>query len=425
MGYYECSSSHHQFIQCVLYYLFAFCIQRGSSFIKHKDLRILQNGTGNGNTLTLSAGKDNPPVTGHGFQSLRKILNEIFRIGRPDGFPDFFFCSIQTSIQDVIPDSCVKQHSILRYHPDKVTKRAQGYVPDIHTIDAYGTAGNIIETGKDIGHCGLPRARRSYQGNGFPWISRKVKIGKYRMSLYIVKGYMVKLYYPLGNLQIWRIWLFHNFRLGIQNGKYTVSSSQGFLNVTYSFRHTFYRIGQIDGVHKEGNQFPAGHNAINDGYPSVPDNGCYRKGREKFHKRSHLALLPDGPYRSLEIGFIHLIKPLDFKIRTVKTADNPDTLNSFLQHGCYISQPFLHGTPAVVQLSSKETNRTGNQRNNDQAQYSQFPLKINHGHKGADKYGAFLYKGHKIIYNGRLQSRYIIGKITHDFTGSSAVIICH
>ena len=76
-----------------------------------------------------------------------------------------------------------------------------------------------------------------------------------------------------------------------------------------------------------------------------------------------------------------------------------------------------------MELATEEFNGIGNDRHNEKAQRRQFPLEINHGHKGADENHTFLHHQDEIIHDGSLQRRDVVGEITHDFPGAAAVVV--
>ena len=63
MGNNERGASYHQPVESCLNYLLAFCIQRAGCLIQYENLRILQDCSGNSQTLTLTAGNIYTPLT--------------------------------------------------------------------------------------------------------------------------------------------------------------------------------------------------------------------------------------------------------------------------------------------------------------------------------------------------------------------------
>src|SRR5690349_15868457 len=86
MSYNKAGSSLQHLLNCLLNYLFSFCVYRGGSLIQNKDPRICQNCSRQRNQLFLSRGK---PITAFPyfsiisrFQSDDKIM-AIYKLCRP------------------------------------------------------------------------------------------------------------------------------------------------------------------------------------------------------------------------------------------------------------------------------------------------------------------------------------------------------
>ena len=214
-----------------------------------------------------------------------------------------------------------------------------------------------------------------------------------------------------------------HFRLFVKDGKDAVSSCQRFLDVAEAFCQSSCRVGQVDGINQECNQFAGGHNAVDDGYAAVPDDGADCNRREEFNERCHLALLADSTDSRLEAALVDFAETAFFKVAAVKASYDTHALDRFLQHARHVSQSFLYGTAARVELLAEELDGEGYERNNDKTENRQFPLEVDHGSKGPDEDCPFLHHLDEVIDDGCLESGNIVRQITHDIARSSAVVV--
>jgi len=117
------SSVPHQVTQRQLHEALGLVIQRRRGFIEDEQRGIAENGAGNRQSLTLTAGKFNPLFTYQRLISLWESLDKIVRIGQPRGLHNLFLCGLLSSECDVIADRVVEQHDILRDNSDVRTER--------------------------------------------------------------------------------------------------------------------------------------------------------------------------------------------------------------------------------------------------------------------------------------------------------------
>src|SRR5215217_7724352 len=67
---------HHP-LESLLYKPLGFGIKRGGGFVQQKNSGVLENGPGDGNTLSLPAGQINPFFSYHGLITVRKTCDEL------------------------------------------------------------------------------------------------------------------------------------------------------------------------------------------------------------------------------------------------------------------------------------------------------------------------------------------------------------
>ena len=81
-------SAFHQMFECILHQPLAFGVERAGRLVKQQDRRIAQQGTGNGDALSLPARKPRATLTQIGIKPLWQIAQEITCIGLLGCSPD-------------------------------------------------------------------------------------------------------------------------------------------------------------------------------------------------------------------------------------------------------------------------------------------------------------------------------------------------
>ena len=419
----EGGTADHEFVERILHDLFALRIERGSRFVEDEDLRILQDRSCDGDALALTAGEDETAIADLGIDAARQAMNEFLCIRGPNGIPDLFIRRIQTAIENIFFDGGIEEECILRHKADVVTKGADCHIPDVDAIDVDGSACHVIETRKQVGNGRLAGTGWADDGDGLSGFGDEIQIRQYRIVFFVGKSHMTRFDTALCDFDRLGTVFILDFRLFIKNRKDAIRCGQRLLDITEAFCQTAGRIGQVDGVNQEGNEFTGGHHAFNDGDTAIPDDGADRNSGEEFDKRSHLALLADGAHRRLEAGFIDVIEAFFFEVAAIEAAHDAHALNGFLKHGRHISQSFLHVAAARVELSPKEFDRVRNERYDHKAEHRQFPLQVNHGNERTNENRAFLHQLDEIIHDGCLQRRNVIRQVTHDVPGAATVIV--
>ena len=85
------TATAHQLIQCGLDVALGLGIEGRSGLVEDQDRRILQNGTGDGQSLALTARQLDAVFADHGVQTIRQRINEFQRVCRFGCSADFFF----------------------------------------------------------------------------------------------------------------------------------------------------------------------------------------------------------------------------------------------------------------------------------------------------------------------------------------------
>ena len=113
---------------------FGFVVQRAGGFVQKQDGGIFQNGAGNGDALTLTAGELIAVCAYRLVQAVWRTFNQVFQIRGFEGCQYFFFSGIGTAVTDVFQKSIVKQENILGNKGELGAQIVEFDVFDIHII---------------------------------------------------------------------------------------------------------------------------------------------------------------------------------------------------------------------------------------------------------------------------------------------------
>ena len=88
---------------------FASGIKHGGRFIQHKDRRVFEQGTGQGDALALASRKANSVITDQSVIILRQSDNEFVSLGEARGLLDLVACGVHLSETDVVADTAIEE----------------------------------------------------------------------------------------------------------------------------------------------------------------------------------------------------------------------------------------------------------------------------------------------------------------------------
>jgi hypothetical protein len=140
----------HEPVQGCLHYAFRLGIQGAGGFVEDEDGGIFQDGTGDGKTLTLAAGKGDAAFADKSVITPRLFHDEIMGVGGARGGNDFLVGRVGPANKDVVADGVIEQHDFLRDHGDLPAQVVCGYLTDIHAIDPHRTLLGVEKPEQEI-----------------------------------------------------------------------------------------------------------------------------------------------------------------------------------------------------------------------------------------------------------------------------------
>ena len=136
----------HEVVDGLLDYAFRLIVESRGCFVKNNDRGVLEEGTGNSDSLFLTAGKEHATFTDGGVHTIFQRGYKLSKTGAFQSQRNFLVGSIWLSQKDILLNSPFKQKIILKHHSNMLAQIVQTEITDIHTIYGNAAGGNIIES---------------------------------------------------------------------------------------------------------------------------------------------------------------------------------------------------------------------------------------------------------------------------------------
>lgn len=141
--------------QRLLHRPFALIVERAGRLVEDQNLRILEEGAGDGDALALAARKLDAALADIGIIALGQSDDEVVRIGGPGRRFQFGIAGVGPAVAQVVRYGAGKKLDILLHHPDMAPERGQCHIADIGTVDADRPGLDIIEARYECAQCAL------------------------------------------------------------------------------------------------------------------------------------------------------------------------------------------------------------------------------------------------------------------------------
>jgi len=137
--------------------LLGFGVQRRSGFIKHQNRRVLEQCSGNRNALLLATRKLETPFAHLGVIAIRQRFYELMQVRRFGGGNHLVTRGRWVAVQNVVIQTVVKQHRILRHNRNATAQAVLINLADIDAVHQNAAARHIIKAIDQTGQRRLAR----------------------------------------------------------------------------------------------------------------------------------------------------------------------------------------------------------------------------------------------------------------------------
>ena len=145
-------------VERCLNFAFGAAVECAGGFIEDQDWGIFEQRAGDGNALLFAARQFQPALADLGGIAFRQRYDEVVDRSATRSSFDFVLVRTLAAIADVVTDTLVEQHRVLRHNTDACAQRALGDVANILTVEQYLPAGHIIESVQQPGDRRFARA---------------------------------------------------------------------------------------------------------------------------------------------------------------------------------------------------------------------------------------------------------------------------
>ena len=148
-------------VESCLNFAFGAAVECAGGFIEDQDWGIFEQSTGDSDALLFATRQFQPAFADLCGIAFWQRSDEVVDRCAACRSLDFLLPGTLTAIADIVTDTLVEQHRVLRHDTDIRAQRALGDVANILTVEQYLPAGHIIESVQQPCDCRFARARRS------------------------------------------------------------------------------------------------------------------------------------------------------------------------------------------------------------------------------------------------------------------------
>ena len=289
-------------------------VQGGGGFVQDQDGGILQEDSGDGYTLLLSAGQQSTALTDIGVKLVGHRHDIVIDLRPLGSLHHLFHGSAGAAVADILENGVGKQKHILLHDANVLVDGVLGHIPDILAVDGDGAAGDLVEPGNQLAQGGLAAAGGTDDGDGLAGLHIQADAVEHIQVAIVGEDHVADLDIALHIGQGLGIGLVLDGGLGahdIDKPGQTCHAVGEHLGEGGQLPDGAGESGNIQG---EGDQVHIVHLALHDQETAVADDDDIQAGEEEFHgaeEPAHgLVEFPLGGLEDLiggvEAGLLHL-----------------------------------------------------------------------------------------------------------------------
>ena len=143
-------------------------VQRGEAVVKEVEVRLPEDGPGDGQTLPLSAG-DVGAAGGHvGVKAEFLLLHEVQRLGHLQRVVGLRLGGVRLAPPEVVQNGPGEEESLLGHDADVLSQLLLPVVPDVAAVDQHGALRGVVVAGNQVQQRALARACAADDGQSLP-----------------------------------------------------------------------------------------------------------------------------------------------------------------------------------------------------------------------------------------------------------------
>ena len=172
----------HQVTQRVVDRLFGRRIHRRGGIVEDQDPRIGEDGSGQGDPLTLAARQREPTFADDGVVTVGQRVDERLGTTGASRGAYFFVGCVGFGVGDVGADRVREEERIFEHDSDLAAKRGEGDVTHVDPVDQYPALRHVVEAGQQRGDRGLARSAGSDERDDLAGLDVQVELIEHRRA---------------------------------------------------------------------------------------------------------------------------------------------------------------------------------------------------------------------------------------------------
>src|SRR5215469_9204165 len=167
--------------------LFRRSVQVAGGLVKYENRRITQDRPGDRNALLLPARQRFAPLGNKTVISVRKVLDELVRVGQPRRGANLLVAGAGPTKGNVFTNRAAEEQGVLQNQADLFTQRKQRVVPDVFAIDANRSVDGVVKARNEAYQGTLAGSRSPHDSNPLARNQRKVNVAEHRSPGLVLK----------------------------------------------------------------------------------------------------------------------------------------------------------------------------------------------------------------------------------------------
>ena len=219
----------------------AFRIEGRGGLVEDEDRRILQDGTGDADTLALTTRESSATIADVRIESVFALRNEVVGVGYLRGLLYLLLSGIVHAKRDVVPERVVEEDGLLIHVAYQLTQVVYAQILHVDAVNQHLALLHIVVAWNEVYHRRLSAAALTYQRNGLSLGNHQVDVLQHPL-LSISEAYVLKLYLVLETLDVLGVSNLLNRVLRHQNLVHALHRGQSLGNAVTSLREVLQRI---------------------------------------------------------------------------------------------------------------------------------------------------------------------------------------
>ena len=151
-------------------------VDRGGGVVEDQNLRLLQDRTGDAETLLLTTGDVGTALGDEGVVLVREGLDELVRLGELTCGDELFVTRLRVAPAEVLCDGAGEEDVLLKHDGDLVTQELEVVLSYVDTADQHLALACVIEAGNQLDERGLRGAGTAHDADGFTRFNMKIDV---------------------------------------------------------------------------------------------------------------------------------------------------------------------------------------------------------------------------------------------------------